>query len=97
MSGWWAGCGSRIFAHRPPRTSGLCVFHTETLCVCHRDTVWCLYSRYIVSIQQIYSVYTADIQVAECQIWPKIMKSGPNQVHMARFGLIFNQNRSHRV
>ena len=71
------------------RTSGLCVFHTETLCVCHRECV--------VSIQQIYSVYTADIQVAECQIWPKMMKSGPNQVHMAWFGLIFNQNRFHGV
>ena len=39
VSGWWAGCGSRIFAHRPPRTSGLCVFHTETLCVCHTETL----------------------------------------------------------
>ena len=29
------------------------------------------------------------------QIWDKIRKIGLNQVHMARFGLIFNQNRSH--
>ena len=29
------------------------------------------------------------------QIWDKIRKIGLNQVQMARFGLIFNQNRSH--
>ena len=50
-----------------------------------------------VSIEQIYSLYRAYIQVEECQIWDKIMKIGPNQVHMAPFGLIFSQDRSHRV
>ena len=33
----------------------------------------------------------------ECQNLDKIMESGPNQVHVAAFELIFNQNESHRV
>ena len=37
------------------------------------------------------------IQAEECQILDKIMKIGPNRVHIAPFGLILNQNRSHRV
>ena len=42
--------------------------------------------------------YVEDQQhIVECQIWLKIMKSGPNQVHMARFGLIFSRNQSHRL
>ena len=36
-------------------------------------------------------------QVEDCQIWDKIRKIGPNLVQMARFGLIFEQDRSHRV
>ena len=95
MSGWWAGCGSRIFAHRrqPARTPG-------TVCVPHRDIVLSLYSRYTVCIQQIYNVYTADIWIvntAECQIWRKIMKNELNQVQMAPFRLIFNQDGSYGV
>ena len=45
-------------------------------------------------IQQIYSVYTADIWIvktAECQIWRKIMKNELNQVQTAPFGLIFDR------
>ena len=36
-------------------------------------------------------------QVSACQIWVKIMEFGPNQVHMAPFGLILSQNGSHMV
>ena len=32
-----------------------------------------------------------------CQVWDKIMEFGPNQVHMAPFGPILSQNRSHMV
>ena len=84
---------SRTAAARPPRTPG-------TVCVPHRDTVLSLYSRYTVCIQQIYSVYTADIWIvntAECQIWRKIMKNELNQVQMAPFGLIFDRGESYRV
>ena len=90
MSGWWAGCGSRIFAHRrrpPARPAHLaCVCSTQRHCV--------------VSLQQIYSVYTADIWIvntAECQIWRKIMKNELNQVQVAPFGLIFDRGESYRV
>ena len=48
-------------------------------------------------IKQLYRFYRAYIQVEDCQIWDKIMEFGPNQVHMAPFGLILNQNRSHMV
>ena len=74
--------------------------HTWPVCVPHRDTVLSLYSRYTVCIQQIYSVYTADIWIvntAECQIWRKIMKNELNQVQMAPFGLIFDRGESYRV
>ena len=77
----------------PARTPG-------TVCVPHRDTVLSLYSRYTVCIQQIYSVYTADIWIvntAECQIWRKIMKNELNQVQMAPFGLIFDRAECYRV
>ena len=52
----------------------------------------------VVSMRQI-SRYTAiyQIQVGECQNWTEIRKSGLNQIHMPRFGLILNQNRSHRI
>ena len=53
--------------------------------------------QFSVSSQQIYSLYTANIQVSECQISDKIMEIGPNQVHMAPFGLILSQNRSQWV
>ena len=36
-------------------------------------------------------------QAEDCQIWDKIKKIGLNWVHMARFGSIFNQNRSYHV
>ena len=51
-------------------------------------------------IQQIFALYIADIQIVqigEYQIWEKIMKIVSNQVHMARFGPIIAQNRSHRL
>ena len=81
----------------PPPAHLACVSHTETLCGVYTADILCLYSRYIMSIQQIYGLYIADEQVVECQNWTKIMKSGPNQVRMARFGIIFNQNGSYRV
>ena len=37
------------------------------------------------------------MQVSECQIFDKMMNIGPNQVHMARFGMILCQNPSHTV
>ena len=40
---------------------------------------------------------SSNTQYPECQIWDKILKIGPKQVHMAPFGLILNQNRSHMV
>ena len=36
-------------------------------------------------------------QVEDCQISDKIMKIGPNQVHMALFGMTLCQNPSHMV
>ena len=35
-------------------------------------------------------------QVEICKIWDKVTEIGLIQVHMARFGSILNQNRSHR-
>ena len=53
----------------------------------------------MVFIHPIYVLYIADIlqtvQIGKCQIWKKIMKIASNQVHMDRFGLIIEQNRSH--
>ena len=47
--------------------------------------------QFSVSSQQIYSLYTANIQVSECQISDKMMEIGPNQVYnMAPFGLILS-------
>ena len=37
------------------------------------------------------------VQIGNCQIWGKIMKIASNRVHMARFGPIIAQNRSHRL
>ena len=37
------------------------------------------------------------VQIGDCQIWGKIMKIASNQFHMARFGPIIAQNRSHRL
>ena len=43
VSGWWAGCGSRIFAHRPPPPPSpppahlACVSSTERHCVSARE------------------------------------------------------------
>ena len=51
-------------------------------------------------MQYILCLYETDIQVlntGECQISDKIMKIGPNQVHMAPFGLIFDRVESYRV
>ena len=98
-------------AARPPATWTVCLPHRDTVCLPQRHCVvsiqqiysvytadtQCLYSRYTVSIQQIYGLCIADMQVAECQIWTKIMKIGPNQVRMAPFELILHQNRSHSV
>ena len=53
----------------------------------------------VVLIQQIYSLYIANVQVVqigECQFWREIVKSDPEQVHMAPFGLIFIQDGSHK-
>ena len=43
------------------------------------------------------SIYIQDKEVEECEIFDKIMKIAPNQVHMAPFGMILHQNRSHMV
>ena len=50
----------------------------------------CLYAAHIVSLCNTYSVSTGCEQ-------PKNMKSCPNQVRMAPFGLILSQNESYRV
>ena len=89
----WSSCEPPAARRPPARPPG-------TVCVPHRDTVLSLYSRYTMCIQQIYNVYTADIWIvntAECQIWRKIMKNELNQVQMAPFGLIINQDGSYGV
>ena len=86
MVGWvWL---QNIDAPPPPtRPAHLaCVCSTQRHCV--------------VSIQQIYNVYTADIWIvntAECQIWKKIMKNYVKQVQTAPFGLIFDLGESFGV
>ena len=50
-----------------------------------------------MSEENKYCVFRTDIQVSECQIWDKIKEICPNQVHMARFGMILCQNPSHMV
>ena len=37
------------------------------------------------------------VQIGNCQIWWKIMKTASNRVHMAWFGPRIAQNRSHRL
>ena len=63
------------------------------MCLSHRDRMWCLYSRYMVSIRLIYVLYIHK----NARIWTKVMKYGPNQVHMAPFEVILKQNGSYRV
>ena len=41
--------------------------------------------------------FKTEIEVLACQILDKIMEFGPNQVHMAPFGLIRSQNGSYMV
>ena len=47
----------------------------------------------MVSIQLIYVLFIYK----NASFWTKIMKSGPNQVHMAPFEVILKQNGSYRV
>ena len=45
----------------------------------------------------IYISNMKTLQIGNCQIWGKIMNIASNRVHMARFGPIIAQNRSHRL
>ena len=54
----WSGVG--VSENRPPPAAR----PPGTVSVPQRDTVWSLYSRYTVCIEQVYNVYRADIQCA---------------------------------
>ena len=51
----------------------------------------------VVEEEEESCVFRIDIQVLECHIWSKIKEIGPNQVHMAPFGMILCQNPSYMV
>ena len=56
------------------------------------DIIWFSQNKYT-----LYIAHMKTVQIGNCQIWGKIMKIVSNRVHMARFGPIIAQNRSHRL